>query len=80
MSLFLKIVSPSKEVYSGDVDSVVVPGTNGKFEILTSHAPIISSLEAGSVIYQDSKGKHELSINTGFVEVQKNRVTLCVEI
>lgn len=49
MSLKLKIVSPEKIEYLGLADRVLVPGTSGKFEILTNHAPIISSLEEGDV-------------------------------
>jgi F-type H+-transporting ATPase subunit epsilon len=45
--LRLKIISPEKVVYYGDVENVTVPGTAGSFEILTDHAPIISSLNAG---------------------------------
>lgn len=45
MSLDLKIVSPAKVEFRGQVERVVVPGTNGQFEILPNHAPIISSLE-----------------------------------
>ena len=47
MSLRLKIVSPEKVEFEGLVDSVLVPGTKGAFEILNNHAPIISSLQTG---------------------------------
>ena len=43
--LNLKIVSPEKIEFEGDVERVIVPGTVGSFEILLNHAPIISSLE-----------------------------------
>ena len=45
MGLELKIVSPEKVEYEGQVDRVVVPGTVGQFEILVNHAPIISTLQ-----------------------------------
>ena len=63
MSLNLKIVSPEKVVYEGAVERVVVPGTSGEFEILVNHAPIISTLEKGKLVYQDSEGQHELMVN-----------------
>ena len=62
--LNLKIVSPSGVLFDNSVESVMVPGTLGPFEILNNHAPIISSLEPAG----------------GFVEVQKNEVRLCVEL
>ena len=80
MSLNLKIVSPEKVVYDGAVDRVVVPGTSGEFEILVNHAPIISTLEKGKLVYQDSEGEHEVKTTGGFVEVQKNNVNICVEL
>lgn len=80
MSLKLKIISPEKVEYSGEVSSVAVPGTKGSFEILTDHAPIISSLQSGAVEYVTDEGKQSLPIKGGFVEVQKNMVNLCVEL
>ncbi len=78
--LKLRIVSPEKVEYNGDVESVKVPGILGNFEILNNHAPIISALQDGMVEYTDGEGRHELKIHGGFVEVQKNAVSLCVEL
>lgn len=80
MSLKLKIVSPEKVEYAGNAISVKVPGTMGMFEILTGHAPIISSLQTGNVEYTtEDNATHEMKISGGFVEVQKDTVSLCVE-
>ena len=79
--LQLKIVSPERIEFEGEVKSVLVPGTLGQFQILVNHAPIISSLEKGKVVYDLPSGeKKELSIIGGFVEVQKNVVSVCVEL
>ncbi len=78
--LYLKIISPEKVIFKGEVESVLVPGTIGSFEILNNHAPIVSSLEHGKVVYATKEGKKQLDINGGFVEVQKNIVSLCVEL
>ena len=78
--LQLKIISPEKMVFNGEVESVLVPGTLGSFEILTDHAPIISSLENGIVEFTTKEGKKQLEVNGGFVEVKKNEVSLCVEL
>ena len=78
--LQLKIVSPEKIEFCGAVDSVLVPGTMGQFEILTDHAPIISLLTKGDVYYTAADGRHQIAILGGFVEVQKNQVSLCVEV
>ena len=78
--LKLKIVSPERVEFEGQVESVLVPGTLGQFEILTNHAPIISSLGKGVVEYATSDGKRQLQVSGGFVSVQQNEVNLCVEV
>lgn len=77
--LYLKIVSPEKIEYAGEVESVSMPGVDGAFQVLRSHAPIISILKDGTVVYVDAEGSHDLPIESGFVVVQKNEVSLCVE-
>jgi F-type H+-transporting ATPase subunit epsilon len=79
--LKLKIVSPERIEFEGEVKSVLVPGTMGQFEILVNHAPIISTLEKGKVIYVLEGGeKKSIDIIGGFVEVQKNVVSVCAEL
>ena len=77
--LELRIVSPERIEYDGQVESVLVPGSIGQFEILQDHAPIISTLQNGEVVYTTKEGRVSLSIQGGFVEVQKNVVSVCVE-
>ena len=79
--LKLKIVSPERIEFDVEAESVLVPGSKGQFEILNDHAPIISTLNKGMVEYKLPKGdKLKLSIMGGFVEVQQNVVSLCVEV
>ena len=79
--LRLKIVTPERIEFDGEVESVLVPGTQGQFEILKDHAPIISTLDKGLVEYGLPKGqKVQLEILGGFVEVQQYVVSLCVEV
>ena len=78
--LQLKIVSPEKVEYDGAAERILVPGTMGQFEILNDHAPIISTLQKGIVEYVNKEDKNSLEILGGFVEVQKNQVSLCVEL
>ena len=75
-----KIVSPEKVEYDGAAERILLPGTMGQFEILNDHAPIISTLQKGTVEYFNREGKSSLEIQGGFVEVQKNQVSLCVEL
>ena len=78
--LRLRIVSPEKIIFTGEVDSVLVPGELGEFEILNNHAPIISTLSEGRVVYKIGKESKLCHVLGGFVEVQKNEVSICVEL
>ena len=45
----LIVLTPDQKVFEGEITSVKVPGTNGIFEVLKGHAPLVSSLAAGEV-------------------------------
>lgn len=80
MALKLKIVTPDKITYEGPVQSVLVPGTLGQFEILDNHAPIISSLVEGDIRYTHEGTTDSVHVLGGFVSVKKNEVNVCVEV
>ena len=70
--LHLSIVSPEKSVFDGEVKIVTLPGTVGSFSILPGHAPIVSSLKAGTLGYTTMDGEeHTLDIQGGFVEMSE---------
>lgn len=65
-----ELVSPEKLLFSGDVEEVVIPGTEGDFAVLKDHAPVISALRPGVLSYKDAKGdKQTLFIRGGFADV-----------
>mgnify|MGYP003243816450 FL=1 len=78
-SLHLVIVSPEKTLFKGVVTDVTLPGSQGIFMVLPKHAPLISSLEKGTLTYTTAEGEQSLEITGGFVEVRKNEVSVCVE-
>ena len=89
----LQIVSPEAELFSGEVESVTIPGKSGSFQILNNHAPIVSTLVSGSVIIKgnlklnkDQKEKFIqeesqtiLQIQSGTIELNANKVILLVD-
>lgn len=77
--LHLTIVSPEKELFNGEVESVTLPGTMGSFSILPQHAPIVSSLGAGTMIYVTKEETHELTIQSGFIEMSNGKIAVCIE-
>jgi F0F1-type ATP synthase, epsilon subunit (mitochondrial delta subunit) len=75
----LDIISPEKSIYKGEADLVTLPGINGSFTILDRHAPIISVLVKGKVIYRHEGENTEIEIDGGFVEMKKGVITVCIE-
>ena len=76
----LRIITPSELLFEGEAESVTLPGTVGSFTVLDSHAPIISSLEKGRIVYKNTGGETEISVKSGFVEVKDNVLSICVEL
>lgn len=72
------IVSPEKTLFEGLVKYVRLPGCAGQFAVFYNHAPLISSLDAGEVVYRSGKDKNRVNISGGFVEVNDNTVSVCV--
>jgi F-type H+-transporting ATPase subunit epsilon len=76
----VEILTPEKKLYSGDVYGVQLPGISGKFEILVKHAPLVAALGKGVIkILKDKNSFEHYSIESGFVEVLNNKVTVLVE-
>ncbi|MBL7799638.1 MAG: ATP synthase F1 subunit epsilon [Chitinophagales bacterium] len=75
----LEILTPEKKIYSGDASAVTLPGIDGKFQLLEKHAPIISALGKGKVVYKSATGVNEIEITGGFAECQNNKVIVLVE-
>jgi F-type H+-transporting ATPase subunit epsilon len=78
--LKLRIIAPDRMVFEGDVESVTLPGTVGSFTVLNRHAPIISSLESGKIVYKDANGQTDIAVRSGFAEVRNNVLSICVEL
>ncbi len=75
----LEIVTPDRQVVHDSVDSVTIPGKGGYLGILPGHAPLLSELKVGEVIYTRGETKHYLAVSWGFAEVLPDRVILLVE-
>ena len=92
--MHLEIVSPEATLFSGEVDSVAVPGVNGAFEMLKDHAPIVSLLKEGFVkisgnisleedvqdkFIKGEKNTTLLKINSGTIEMKDNKVIVLAD-
>ena len=76
----MDIVSPERQLFSGEVEGATFPGDKGRFTVLYNHAPIISTLGQGAIRWVQQGQEATLDIKGGFVEVENNRIIVCVEI
>ncbi len=76
-----ELVSPEKLLFSGEVESVVVPGVDGQFTVLKDHAPVMSILKAGIVeIYETTnRAPEKLVVGGGFADVAASGLTILAD-
>jgi len=77
--MYLEIVTPDQKVFEGEVISATFPGTDGSFQILNNHAPLLSTLKKGTIVYKDKKDEYEVVVDGGVVEVLNNKVIVLAE-
>jgi F-type H+-transporting ATPase subunit epsilon len=75
----LEIVTPDRQVVHDLVESVTIPGKGGYLGILPGHAPLLSELRTGEVVYTRDGTKHYLAVSWGFAEVLPGRVIILVQ-
>jgi len=78
--MYLEIITPEKKLFAGEIRLLQVPGSKGSFEILKNHAPIISTLEQGTVKIVNQEGVRTLfNIGGGVIEAKENKIILLAE-
>ena len=73
------IITGEKEVYSDQVDVIVVPGVEGELGILPYHAPLMTSLRSGEIMTRKDGEETFLAVSGGFVEIMDNTVTILAD-
>ena len=76
----MTVATPEGIIFEGKVESAKFPGASGAFMVLPRHAALISALTEGKVIYTQEGEVKELTIQSGFMEVKNNAISVCVEI
>jgi F-type H+-transporting ATPase subunit epsilon len=77
--MILEIVSPEASIFSGEINSIAVPGVDGDFQILNNHAPIVSILQKGTVRISANNFKLNKEAINLFVKVNDQNYTLSIE-
>ena len=77
--IILEVVTPEKMVFSGKVDEVTIPGTEGEFGVLRGHEPFLTSVDIGELYFFVNGKKVFYAVNTGYAEVTGSKVTVLIE-
>ena len=74
-----ELVSPERLLFSGDVEAVAVPGTEGQFTVMKGHAATMSTLKPGIVEVDRGSSKQRLFVRGGFADVSSTGLTILAE-
>lgn len=75
----LDIVTPEKKVVNAAVTEAQIPGKNGYLGVLPGHAPLITELAVGEIVYRAGADEYRLAVAGGFAEVLPDKVTILAE-
>jgi len=76
----LSVLTPEKAVFSGDVEYVEVPGTEGYLGVLAHHAGLVTALAAGDLTVRTPDGRtSKLAVSGGFFEVSNNQASVLAD-
>ncbi len=77
--LILEIVTPEKMAFTGGIEEVTIPGTEGEFGVLRGHEAFLTSVDIGELNFTKDGKKTYYAINTGYAEVTAHKVTVLIE-
>jgi F-type H+-transporting ATPase subunit epsilon len=77
--LILEMVTPEKMAFSGEVEEVTIPGSEGEFGVFYGHEAVLTTVSIGELSFTKGGMKTYYAINTGFAEVTGQKVTLLIE-
>jgi F-type H+-transporting ATPase subunit epsilon len=78
--IHFELISPERVLFSGDVRSVMLPGTAGDMTVMQGHEPVVATLNPGIVVVTDVQGHgHRAFIRGGYAEITGSSVTVLAE-
>lgn len=79
MPFHFELVSPEKMLFTGDVESVVVPGADGEFQVMAGHAPVMTTVSAGVLKVNGGGAPARVFVRGGFADVSAAGLTILAE-
>ena len=76
----MSIVTPERELFTGEVDFVLAPGLDGEIGILPHHAPLITALKEGALVARQGEEELTFAVHGGFMQVLPDRVIVLADV
>ena len=77
--LTVEIATPTRQVVAETVDEIVIPGSQGYFGVLPGHAPFLTTVGIGELMYRIGRDEHHLAVAGGFAEVRNDKVIVLAD-
>ncbi|MDA9312030.1 ATP synthase F1 subunit epsilon [Vicingaceae bacterium] len=77
--MYLEIVTPDQNIFKGDINSAVFPGSDGEFGVQENHAPIVATLKNGKIKVDANGTEHLFEVKSGVVEVNHNKIIVLAD-
>jgi len=75
----LEVVTPEELKYEGEATIVQLPGYMGEMGILPEHAPLVTMLKPGELMYRNAEGTFHMAVDEGFATIAENKVVCLVD-
>ena len=77
--LNFSLVSPERELYSGEVDQVDIPGTEGDLGVFPNHSPLMAAIRTGTITVIENETETKFFVQGGFADVTPSGLTVLAE-
>lgn len=78
-TLKFSLVSPERELYSGDVEQVDIPGTEGNLGVMPNHSPLMAAIRTGVITVMENGAETKFFVQGGFADVTPSGLTVLAE-
>lgn len=80
MTIHVEIVAPDKMLYSGDVQMVTLPGSDGQMGVMGGHAPLLTTLGIGEIVLHGEGEPEFMAVSGGVAEIRPNKITILADV
>lgn len=75
----LKLITPEKTIFEGEIEEIVAPTTEGEIAILPHHTDLVTQITDGEIIIKANNKNNHIAVTQGFLEVQQGTVSVLAD-